>query len=159
MIEQIAVSMKGIEKASKKSIVQMEAMIDTLKAENENLRNELSQLREEKNYKNQQLNKAVLKIIDILDLMDNLNKYAKVTNNKQWIEAFDQINSSITKYINEIGLVEVLSQGQMFDGKFHECVGTVKKDGSKKNEIIEVVKKGYIFHGTVIRYAQVKVAE
>lgn len=52
------------------------------------------------------------------------------------------------------GLEEIEVSGKKFDTQLMECVEKVK---GEENKIIEVVNKGYLMHGRVLRPAQVKV--
>lgn len=46
--------------------------------------------------------------------------------------------------------------GEMFDPKLHESIGTLE---GEENKILEVMQKGYILQGKILRPAKVKVGE
>ncbi len=45
-----------------------------------------------------------------------------------------------------------------FDTKLHQAVSTVETALHEPGQIVEVVRRGFTLEGTVLRYAQVKVA-
>ena len=56
------------------------------------------------------------------------------------------------------GLKEIeVQEGDKFNPEIHEAVILEEKEGRKKDEIIEVLVKGYFLNGKVIRPAKVKV--
>ena len=58
------------------------------------------------------------------------------------------------------GLEESNPLGEKFNPKLHESIGSLpaeKKEDDHK--ILEVIQKGYIMHGKIIRPARVKIGE
>lgn len=56
------------------------------------------------------------------------------------------------------GLEEVNPLGETFDPRSHESIGTIKTDNEiEDHKILEVVQKGYILLGKIIRPAKVKI--
>lgn len=77
-----------------------------------------------------------------------------------WRTGVEYIYSQLKKTLSEKGLEEIDPQGLMFDHNLHEAVLYEKVDDEKKDRIvIEVVQKGYSFHGKVIKPAKVRVGE
>lgn len=58
------------------------------------------------------------------------------------------------------GLEEINPLGEVFDPKCHESIGTVETaDVAEDHKILEVVQKGYILSGKIIRPAKVRIGE
>jgi len=58
------------------------------------------------------------------------------------------------------GLEELDPMGKSFDPREHEAVGNIKTDKAEDDhKILEVMQKGYILSGKIIRPAKVKVGE
>ena len=56
------------------------------------------------------------------------------------------------------GLEEVNPLGETFDPRSHESIGTIETDNeAEDHKILEVVQKGYILSGKIIRPAKVKI--
>ena len=50
--------------------------------------------------------------------------------------------------------------GEKFDPRFHESIGTVPVENKEDDhKILEVIQKGYILSGKIIRPAKVKIGE
>jgi len=56
------------------------------------------------------------------------------------------------------GLEEIKAEGEPFDPFKHEVVSKEVNKTHPENTVIEVIRKGYVFHGKVIRPAMVKIA-
>ena len=58
------------------------------------------------------------------------------------------------------GLEEQNPEGESFDPRFHESVGIVETENQDEDhKILEVIQKGYILSGKIIRPAKVKIGE
>src|SRR3989338_808172 len=58
------------------------------------------------------------------------------------------------------GLEEQNPEGESFDPRFHESVGIVETENQDEDhKILEVIQKGYILIGKIIRPAKVKIGE
>ena len=66
---------------------------------------------------------------------------------------FDNYIDLFSKY----GVTEIDALGKEFDPAFHNAVMQVE-DPENAGKVVEVIRKGYIRNGKVIRYAMVKVA-
>lgn len=70
------------------------------------------------------------------------------------------IHGKFLKFLQQSGVREIATVGEVFDTDFHEAVTMFPAaDESQKGKIIDCVQKGYIFHDKVIRYAKVVVAQ
>lgn len=156
---EIAASIKNIEKASKKSNIQLEAYIEKLKQENQELHDELINLRLDKRKTNQMLERTIKTLIFVIDQIDVMHKFALTTQDESWITSINNTLEIITKSINEIGLVEIPSLGEIFNEKVHNCIKAVKCSEKRQYEIVEVLRKGYRLNGEVIRPADVIAVE
>jgi molecular chaperone GrpE len=57
------------------------------------------------------------------------------------------------------GLEAILAVGQRFDPELMEVVEVVLDSGAPSSEVVEEVRRGYLWNGRVFRYAQVRVAK
>jgi len=158
-ISEVAASLKGIEKASKKNVMQIQSIIENVKNENERLLEELRSLRVERTKQSQLLKRIINCILYMLDQMDDMYNFAVSSGNEHWINSIKGLLKNIQKSINEVGIFEIPALGEIFDEEYHTCVDTVKDTSRRKYEIIEVRKKGYFFNGEVIRPAAVVAVE
>jgi molecular chaperone GrpE len=92
-------------------------------------------------------------LIKILPFLDNLEKaevFVKDQGLKISKDHFFQI-------LREAGLEEIDLSNKDFDPVLAEAIDIVP--GKEDNKVVEVLRKGYIYEGKVIRVAQVKVSK
>ena len=56
-------------------------------------------------------------------------------------------------------MVEIDGNNKPFDPVYHEAILTENREGIEAGMVLEVMRKGYILKGKVIRPAMVKVSE
>ena len=83
---------------------------------------------------------------------EQVPKDQKSTN---WVAGMDQIYKQMEAFLNNLGIVEIKTVGEIFDPQLHEAVSKKKVQGKKENEIIEEVATGYTLHGRVLEPAKV----
>jgi len=111
-------------------------------------------------YANEELMLDLLNVLDSLDLaISSLKEEDKETNLGK---GYLLIQSQLMSILKNHGLEVIDAEGQQFNPIFHEAISVQKCekencDKSDDNIIIEVLTKGYILNGKVIRPAKVKV--
>jgi len=101
-------------------------------------------------------------------------KFAKSDIIEQLMPALDSLELSLPHGNKELevvykqllsilksnGLEELNPAGEIFDPSKHEAISTVEVGAEEEDhKVIEVVQKGYILHGKIIRPAKVRVGE
>lgn len=72
----------------------------------------------------------------------------------------EAIYRQLLSILKSNGLEEDNPQGEKFDPRKHESIGTVSvEDEEEDDKILEVLQKGYILSGKIIRPAKVKIGE
>jgi molecular chaperone GrpE len=64
----------------------------------------------------------------------------------------------LERTLEQLGLEAISCRGELFDPETMEVVEAVGGTGLRSGEVIEEVRRGYLWRGRVFRYAQVKVA-
>ena len=103
--------------------------------------------------------KIYKKIINILDLMESIYKHSVSLGDEEFLYSLEVIQKIIRKELVEIGLVEIKSWGELFNPDIHKCLSVEKDDAKEHNEIIDVIEKGYMLNGKVLRPACVIIAK
>lgn len=104
-------------------------------------------------------------IAELLSVVDSFsmafaNKEAWEKVDKNWRAGVEYIYSQLMSVLKDRGLTEFDPQGQPFDASKHEALGTVATDKKEDDHrVLEVIQKGYILHGKVVRPAKVKLGE
>lgn len=104
-------------------------------------------------------------MLDLLSSIDNFDmayadKNAWESVDKNWRIGIEYIHSQLLKTLGKHGLEQFDPIGEQFDPARHdsvELVVTDKKDDDHK--VLEVMQKGYVLNGKVIRPAKVKVGK
>jgi len=68
------------------------------------------------------------------------------------------VQKNMQKILSSIGVEEIKSYGE-FNPEFHEALMHAPSSDHKSGEIVQILSKGYLFKGKVIRHAKVSVAE
>lgn len=72
----------------------------------------------------------------------------------------EPIYKQLMQILKQNGLEEDNPMGEIFDPKKHEAIGTIKTDKEDEDhKILEVLQKGYILSGKIIRPAKVRIGE
>jgi len=97
------------------------------------------------------LSNAILldKLLSVLDSLEQAEAHLK---DKGLSLALDQFRSILAAE----GIREIQAQGEKFNAETMDCVEVVR---GVKNEVVEVVNKGYELNGHVLRPAKVKVGQ
>lgn len=94
-------------------------------------------------------------IIKILDELERLKEYGDTSGNEKLSKTLERNFKAIKKYMLELELLEIPTVGLLFNENYHDCVD-IKNDSEKEDfEVLEVLRKGYVYKGKVIRAAEV----
>lgn len=95
-------------------------------------------------------NKKIINcIISIIDAFEPL-----IENNES-----DVIRKIIDRELKDIKIFSLCEIGDLYNENYHKCVGYIENNNKIKGEILEVLKKGYIYNNQVIRIAEVIVSK
>lgn len=103
-------------------------------------------------------------IMPFLNTIDDFERALALSANsdnaesKSWIEGFQMIYRNLCKRLEELGVTTVdCSSG--FNPVYHEALMSVDAPDKASGDIVEVLSKGYLYRGVVIRCAKVSVAK
>lgn len=94
--------------------------------------------------------RVILKVLPVLDTIEQAEVFVKD-------EGLKNVKKQLVDVFEEEGLEEIEVLGKEFDPHLAEAIEVT--DGKKDNVVAEVVRKGYVLNGKVIRPAQVKVTK
>lgn len=123
------------------------------------------------NYKNRTSNEVsnLLKyegesfIKSILPIVDNFERAIMMDNNdlsdevSKFLSGFKMIYSSLKQILIDNEVLEIEVEGLEFNPELMDAVLTEHDETKPGNVVLEVLTKGYIYKGKVIRHAMVKV--
>ena len=101
----------------------------------------------------------------LLPVMDNMDAAEAAVLNaspeaKNVAEGFQMIHKQLMDILLQEGLSEILALGMPFDPNIHEAVMMVSPaEGQRENEVVAVLRRGYMFKDKVLRPVMVQVAK
>ena len=103
-------------------------------------------------------------IFDLLNVLDDLERTVDLAeSSKEDLSAFlkgvEMILSHLYEMLKNHGVKPIEAEGKIFDPNFHEALMQVENKELPEHTIIEVLQKGYLIHGRVLRTAKVKVSK
>lgn len=75
-----------------------------------------------------------------------------------WVEGFDLIYRKLRSALEREGISEIAAEGQPFDPALHQAIISEPADGVEPGTVLQVLQKGYVLEGRVLRPSMVKVA-
>lgn len=98
-------------------------------------------------------------LVKLLPVVDNLElaekELTEEQKNNNFVKGVLQIAGQLREFLKSQGIEEIESLDKKFNPEFHEAVGEI--EGKEKGMVGEVVAKGYVLKGKVLRPAKVKV--
>ncbi len=98
----------------------------------------------------------------LLPVVDNFERGLASLSDEAKAEPFAQgiekIYQQLVKTLEDAGVEPIKALGEEFNAEFHNAVMHVEDDNYGENIICEEFQKGYMFHGSVVRFSMVKVA-
>ena len=126
-------------------------------ADMENLRKRLD--RDRKDYINYANREMILDLLPVLDNFDRaLKSVEKTEESAPYLQGVEMIYKQLEEILKKQGLDEIIALGEPFNPHLHEAVQTEETDKCPEDTILEVILKGYLFRGNMIRPAAVKVS-
>ena len=102
-------------------------------------------------------------VTNILPILDDLERaYSAIDLSDDSLTATkDGIGLILNKFINiltQAGLERIKAVGEQFNTDFHEAITNIPAPSPElKGKIVDVIEKGYLLNGKVIRFAKVVV--
>ena len=101
-------------------------------------------------------------IMDILPVLDNFERAIKLqksddTNLSKFLDGFKMLYNTLNETLKRYGVEEIDCLGKEFDPNLQEAMLVGEDKTQENNIVLEVLIKGYILKGRVIRPASVKV--
>lgn len=147
-------------------IAQLEATIADLKDKHLRLFSEFDNYRKRTTKERIELFKTASSemIMELLTVLDDFDRAEKSFETATDIEAvkqgFELIHSKLQGLLTRKGLENMDSQGKEFDTDFHEAITEIPAPTKDlKSKVVDVIEKGYLLNGKVIRFAKVVVGK
>ena len=110
-------------------------------------------------YEGEDLIKDLLVIIDNFERAINMDDTNLEDEVSKFLSGFKMIYANFDSIMTNQGVSEIECLNKEFDPNTMEAVLTDKIDGIEPGKVIDVLQKGYMYRGKIIRHAMVKVSE
>ncbi|MDI9259341.1 nucleotide exchange factor GrpE [Alicyclobacillus sendaiensis] len=100
-------------------------------------------------------------LADLLPVLDNFDRAIQAlegVNEPQMKQGIEMVHRQLIQVMHQYGVTEMAAVGAPFDPAQHEAVMQEQVEGQEPGRVIEVLQKGYLLHGRVLRPAMVKVS-
>ena len=106
------------------------------------------------------LEDVLLKFLEVADNFELALKSFKSDTQSEAKKGFELIYQQLKNIFSDFGLEEIkIERGEEFNPEIAEAVMTEETEDQKKGVVLEVVRKGYLLKGRVLRPARVKVSK
>ena len=108
---------------------------------------------------NEDLIKEILPTLDNFERAINMDDTNLNDEVSKFLSGFKMIYCNFVNILKNSGVVEIDGNNKPFDANYHEAIMTEKREGVEPGMVLDVLQKGYILNGKVIRPAMVRVSE
>jgi len=102
---------------------------------------------------------VLLKLLPVLDDFYRATDAVPVEQRDGWYQGVLMIQRKLERFLEDQGVTEMQALGARFDPSYHEAVGVDTTSDAAPETITDVVQRGYLQHGRVLRPAMVRVAQ
>lgn len=110
-------------------------------------------------YCNEDLIKELLPTLDNFERAINMDDANLTDEVSKFLSGFKMIYCNFVNVLKSSGVVEIDGNNKPFNPMYHEAIMTEKREGVESGMVLDVLQKGYILNGKVIRPAMVRVSE
>ncbi len=102
---------------------------------------------------------TLLKILPVVDDFERALQ-SNTTDVEGMRTGMELIYKLLQRFLQENGVTEIEALDQELNTDFHDAVTQFKvEDESKRGHVVDVLRKGYLLNGRVLRHAQVVIGE
>lgn len=97
---------------------------------------------------------ARLAALGILDSLDDLAVLARQREDPHWISRVERLTARTLEGLSLMGVSEIPGEGAEFDESFHDVMERVDRGELEPYKVVEVIRRGFRYDGTVLRRSQ-----
>ncbi|HDP69769.1 MAG TPA: nucleotide exchange factor GrpE [Actinobacteria bacterium] len=133
-------------------------MLKRLQAEFENYKKRI--IRDQAIFLERASEDIIAKILPVLDNLERaLNSTEENTDFESFKKGVEMVHSQLVDVLKKAGSNILNPIGEGFNPHEHEAFMQVESDEHEEGKIVEVLQKGYLFKGKILRPAIVKIAK
>lgn len=109
--------------------------------------------------KQQSRTEVILEILNSLDDFERAFAVVEPGDESDFVKGIRLIHSNLVRVLQKLGVAELDALHQPFDPTRHMAIGQIETTEAPSGHVAQVITKGYILNGSVIRPAHVIVAK
>jgi molecular chaperone GrpE len=109
--------------------------------------------------KQQSRTEVILEVLNSLDDFERAFAVVEPGDESDFVKGIRLIHGNLTRVLQKLGVTEVDALHQPFDPARHMAIGQIETTEAPSGHVAQVIAKGYILNGSVIRPAHVIVAK
>lgn len=102
-------------------------------------------------------------IVALLPLLDDFERALGASTDAGGVEAYragiELIHRQLLETLRKRGVTSIDTAGARFDPNLHEAVAYQASEGREDGDVIDELRRGYLFHEELLRAAMVRVAK
>lgn len=102
-------------------------------------------------------------IVALLPLLDDFERALGASTDAGGVEAYragiELIHRQLLEILRKRGVTSIDTVGARFDPNLHEAVAYQASEGREDGDVIDELRRGYLFHEKLLRAAMVRVAK
>lgn len=155
--EELETKRKKVKERSKGKEEEYLTALQYQKAEFENYKRRAE--KEKREFGNYRITSFIQDLLPVKDAFEAAIEHAKENENSEGLlKGMEMTVKQINELLKREGLEEIEADGEQFDPFKHEVVAKAIVEDRPENTVIEVMRKGYMFRGKVLRPAMVQIA-
>lgn len=136
----------------------VEEILDILEENNE-INNEkqtvIKELKQEVEDRNNELKAILNTVTGMSDIFDYMNSYVLNSDNENLKAQFNLVQEQLLEKLSKVSITVLGTVNGEVDINIHQPIGTKWKEEKCEGTILEVVRKGYMYKGKLLRKAEI----
>ncbi|HEX6751149.1 MAG TPA: nucleotide exchange factor GrpE [Longimicrobium sp.] len=96
------------------------------------------------------------RLLELVDTLDDVAVLARQIGEPKWLAHLERFSVRALRILEQVGLTEIPALGEAFDAEEHDALDTAERHGDQAPyQIVQVIRRGFRFHGAVLRRAEV----
>jgi len=100
----------------------------------------------------------VERLLPVLDDFHRTLEHAPAGVDEPWLKGVQLTLQKLDEVLEGIGVSRIAAEGERFDPKLHEAIGSVESEEVPDDTVVEQLRPGYRLHDRVLRPALVRVS-
>jgi molecular chaperone GrpE (heat shock protein) len=139
-----------------KQQLRMNQAVELLEAQLAEARERGDEHRREAGRLREQASATARRLLELVDTLDDVAVLARQIGDPKWLTHLERFITRALRVLEQVGLTEIPALGEAFDAEEHDALDTAARQGDQAPyQVVQVIRRGFRFHGAVLRRAEV----